>query len=45
MHRSITFTEMISSTFSNDNYDDVRDNNSKKQFLVRIGIGLIEVSY
>lgn len=44
MHRSITLTEMLSSTFSTDRYD-VRDNKSKKQFVARIGIGLVEVSF
>lgn len=43
MHRSLILTEMMTSTFSNDKYQQVKDKNGKKQLLARFGIGVIEV--
>lgn len=34
---------MMSSTFSNDKYDDVKHKKSKNQFVAKLGIGMIEV--
>ncbi|KAJ8919303.1 hypothetical protein NQ315_003887 [Exocentrus adspersus] len=44
MHRSITFPEIFSSTFSDDlhKYGDSCDQNVKAKFIAKIGIGLIE---
>lgn len=43
MHRSITFSEIFSSTFSNQ-YEANVDDGAKNIFIARIAIGVVEVS-
>ncbi|XP_018565144.1 uncharacterized protein LOC108906399 [Anoplophora glabripennis] len=44
MHRSVTFSEIFSSTFSDDlnRYGESSDQNVKAKFVTKIGIGLVE---
>ncbi|XP_072376787.1 uncharacterized protein [Diabrotica undecimpunctata] len=43
MHRSVTLSEIVSSTFTNNAEDINSSKNRKEKFVTKIGIGLIEL--